>query len=106
VALLLICGLSTLGFAQTAQAKAAKKPEVKTEVVRGKILSIDPAKNEIVVKDNKTGVARSIVVDPKQIGSLKVDEEIRARLKSGSNIAESVKRIVHKTHKSRKKTSK
>jgi hypothetical protein len=93
VVLLLICAMSTLSFAQTSQAKGAKKAEVSTEVVRGKIISIDKTKNEIVVKENKTGTEKTIAVDPKLISSLKANEEVRVTLKAGSNIAEKVKKI-------------
>lgn len=94
VALIFLCGMSTLSFAQTAQVKSAKKAEVKTEVIKGKIISIDTAKNEIVVKDNKAGVEKTIAVDPKAISSLKTDEEVRIRVKEGTNVAESVREIV------------
>jgi len=92
IALIFLCGMSALSFAQTVH--TGKKPEVKTEVIKGKIVSIDTAKNEIVVKDNKAGIDKTIAVDPKAIASLKTDEEVKIRVKEGSNIAESVREIV------------
>lgn len=102
VALLLICSMSTLSFAQTSPVKTAKKAKVSTEIIRGKIVSIDSAKNEIVIKDNKTGLEKSILVNAKEVGSLKVGEELKVTLKSGTNIAESVKKIVHKIKSTKK----
>ncbi len=94
VALIFLCGLGTFSFAQTAQGKTDKKAEAKTELIRGKIISIDTTKNEIVVKDNKAGVEKTIAVDPRVIASLKTGEEVRIRVKEGSNIAESVREVV------------
>jgi hypothetical protein len=94
VALLLICGMSILSFAQTAPATGAKKPEFATEVVRGKIVSIDTVKNEIVVKEPKTGADTTISVDPEVISSLKTDENVKVTLKAGTNVADKVKEVV------------
>jgi hypothetical protein len=101
VVLLLICGMSALSFAQTSQTTTAKKAEVSTEVIKGKIISIDTARNEIVLKENKTGTEKTISVAPAVISSLKVGEEVKVTLKAGSNVAEKVKEITEA-----KKTSK
>jgi len=102
VALLLICAMSTLSFAQTSQGTGAKKAVVNTEIIRGKIISIDTAKNEIVVKENKTGTEKAISIDPKVIATLKIDDQVKVTLKEGSNIAASVKKIVKKTTSTKK----
>ena len=94
VVLLLICAMSTLSFAQTPQSTVAKKAAVNTEIIRGKIISIDTTKNEIVVKENKTGKEKTIAVDPKVISSLKVGENVKVTLKAESNIAEKVREII------------
>jgi len=94
--------MSQLSFAQTSQGEGAKKAAVKTEVIRGKIISIDTAKNEIVVKENKAGTEKTIAVDPTVISSLKTDEAVKVTLKEGSNIALSVKKIVKKTMATKK----
>ncbi len=101
-ALLLMCAMSTLNLAQAAQATGVKKAAVNTEIIRGKIISIDTAKNEIVVKENKTGAEKTIAVDPTVISSLKVDEDVKVTLKAGSNVAERVKKIVKKTTSTKK----
>jgi hypothetical protein len=89
-----VCGLSAISFAQTAPGKTETKPTVKSEYVRGKIVSIDTTKNEIVVKNNKSQVEKTIAVDPKDIPSLKVDENVKIKVKEGSNVAESIKEII------------
>lgn len=101
-ALLLICAMSTFSFAQTSQRKGAKKAEVTTELIRGKIISIDTAKNEIVIKANKTDTENTITVDPKVISSLKIGEEVKVTLNKGSNIAVSLKKIVKKITSTKK----
>ena len=100
-ALFLICGMAALSFAQTAQAPAAKKAEVKPEIIRGKITSIDTTKNEIVVKE-KSGAEKTISVDPAIISTLKAGENVKVTLKAGSNVAQTVKKIVKKTNSTKK----
>mgnify|MGYP001585744824 CR=1 FL=1 len=102
VALLLMCAMSQFSFAQTPQGTGAKKAAVNTEVIRGKIVSIDTAKNDIVVKETKTGAEKTIAVDPTVISSLKTDEAVKVTLKEGSNIALSVKKIVKKATATKK----
>ena len=91
---LLMCGIAAVSFAQTTSAVSMKKSAASTEVLRGKITSIDLVKNEMVVKINKTGVESVIVVDPKILSSLKIDEEVRVTVKTGSNVAEQVKKVI------------
>lgn len=93
MALVLVCGITALSFAQTAPATTAKKAEANTEIVRGKITSIDTTKNEIVIKE-KSGTDKTISVDPAIISTLKVDENVKVTLKAGTNVAEKVKEIV------------
>ncbi|MDD5195872.1 MAG: hypothetical protein PHQ96_09415 [Candidatus Omnitrophica bacterium] len=93
IALVFLCGMNVLSFAQTAQNCTTKKAEGKHQYVKGKILSIDTAKNEIVIKKrNDTKV--TIGVDPKIISALNKDEEVRITLKAGSeNTAEHIEKI-------------
>jgi hypothetical protein len=83
VAVLTLISFSTLGIAK----EAAKKPEV----VKGEVVSIDTAKNEVVIKDTKANVEKTIVVDPKEITNLKTGEKVKAILKEGTNTAEKIK---------------
>ena len=97
--LFLICGMAVVSFAQTTNTASTTKSKTSTEVIKGIITSIDTVKNEIVVKANKTGAEKTIVVDPKVISSLKIDEEVRVTLKTGSNVAEKVKKITKSSKK-------
>jgi len=94
VLLIALVGFTTIGLAATAKGAAALKPaKISGELIQGKIVSIDKTKNEIVVKDDKTGVERTIAAKSKIIASLKVGEEVKVTLKGGSNTAEKVKII-------------
>lgn len=101
-ALLLMCGTAILSFAQTSQAVVAKKAKVKTEVITGKIVAIDMAKNTIVVKEGKAGIEKTITVDAKIISSLKANEEVKVTVKEASNTATSVKETFKKTNSAKK----
>lgn len=105
IALLFLCGISTLSFAQAVPTptptKSAKKDEVKMEVIKGEIVSIDTTANQIVVKDKKTAQDRTIGVDPKEIAKLTVGEKVKIKIKEGSTIAESVKKIKSDTKKAK-----
>jgi hypothetical protein len=101
--LFLVGGMAALSFAQATQVAAAKKAEVKTEVIMGKIISIDTVKNEVVIKENKTATEKTIVVDAKVISLLKTDEAVKVSLKEGTNIALSIKKLVKKTTSTTKK---
>jgi hypothetical protein len=102
LALLLMCGTAISSFAQSSQTTVVKKPKVNTEVIRGKIISIDMVKNAIVVKEGKAGIERTITVDSKVISSLSMNEEVKVLVKEGSNIATSVKEIFKKTKSTKK----
>ena len=101
--LFLICSMAVVSFAQTSQVAVAKKVKVKTEVIIGKIISIDTVKNEVVIKENKTATEKTIVVDAKVISLLKTDEAVKVSLKEGTNIALSIKKLVKKTTSTTKK---
>lgn len=75
-------------FAQTAQ---HKKPVVATETVSGSVVSVDKARKEIIVKDEKTGQDRTFVVSQKAVSVVKTGEKVKVKVKPGSNLAESVK---------------
>jgi len=88
VSLIFLCNLLMFGFAQEEQQT--------TEVIKGKIISIDTDKNEIVIKVSGTEEEKTIIVDPQQIAALKTDEEVKVTLVSGTNTAESVKKVIRK----------
>jgi len=99
VSLLLLCSFSTISFAKNAQGKATKEAKSNIEIIKGKITSIDTAKNEITINVKETGAEKTFSVNPKVISSLKIGEEVKVTFKSGTDIAESVKKIANKKHK-------
>ena len=89
VAGLVMISFSAVGFA--AEEAKAPAPKAKAEVVKGEIVSIDAAKNEIVIKEKKTNAEKKVVVDPKEISTLKQGEMVKVILKAGTNTAEKIK---------------
>jgi len=79
-------GFTALGFAQP---QKTSRP-VHKNVMHGKILSLDPATNSMVVIQRKTGAKITIEVGPKVIATLKAGDHVRIELKKGSKTAESV----------------
>jgi len=89
VAGLVMISFSAVGFA--AEEAKTQAPKAKAEVVKGEIVSIDAAKNEIVIKEKKTNAEKKVVVDPKEISTLKQGEMVKVILKAGTNTAEKIK---------------
>jgi hypothetical protein len=101
MALIFAAGLTSVSFAQT---KAAKTSSASTQaqIVKGKIVSIDKANNQVTIKD-ASGTDKTVSVSAAEITSLKTGEEIKVTLKAGTNEAASVKHVVkqHKVHASK-----
>ena len=95
LALFFVSGILAVSFAASTQGAPAKPAEAKNDIFRGKIVSLDTSKNEIVVKD-KTGVEKAIAVAPKDIANLKMDDMVKVTFKEGSNVALGVKKIIKK----------
>ena len=91
VALLFLLGLNSYAFAQGKKHKAIKATQESVEIIRGKVVSVDQANKQIVVKDNKTQADRSFAVSEKVIAAVKVGDEVKVKVKAGSANAESVK---------------
>jgi hypothetical protein len=89
VAGLVMISFSAVGFA--AEEATAQAPKVKAEVVKGEIVSLDAAKNEITIKEKKTNAEKKVVVDPKEISTLKQGDKVKVILKEGTNTAEKIK---------------
>ena len=118
LALLFVLCFATAGFAaekaaaakpaaekatveKAAPEKTATPEAAKTEVFTGKIASIDTTKNEIVVKDEKAKVEKTIAVDAKEIGKLKVGKTVKVVLKVGTNTAEKITVVKAKAKKAK-----
>jgi hypothetical protein len=102
-ALALAIAVLTLISFSTFVVAAEKVAKHKAEVVKGEIVSIDTAKNEVVIKDAKTKTDKTIMVDPKEIANLKQGETVKAILKEGTNTAEKIKVMPAKKVKEPKK---
>ncbi|MCX8045163.1 MAG: hypothetical protein N3B18_13675 [Desulfobacterota bacterium] len=65
----------------------------RSEKIRGIVvsLSVDSEKNTVVIKEDKTGQQKTIVVAAEDMKKLQPGLKISARLKKGSNIADSVR---------------
>lgn len=68
----------------------------KGDIIRGIIISVDTSKNEIVVKDLKTGAEKTVSVSPGDIAPLKKDAAVKIILEAGTNKAQSVKLRNHR----------
>jgi len=80
-------GVSLVSFAQTPV--TAPKHQFK-DAVKGKIISIDEAKKEIVVKSTKTQKERTVTVTDEQLKQVKVGDSVKVTLQAGKNVAESI----------------
>ena len=96
IAVVVLSSLSfaTLSFAQMLKGTRAHNT-AKTETASGKIVSIDQEKSQVVIK-NANGTDKTIVVDAKELVSLKAGDEVVAILPSGSNKAQTIKKMVAK----------
>jgi hypothetical protein len=85
LAILMIVGFSTtMVLAQPQNMPQHHKKNVKgLEIIHGTISSIDTAKNEVVVKNNKTGVEKIIPVNADAISTFTVGEEVKVKMKEG-----------------------
>lgn len=79
---------TTLSYAET-----PKSAQVKLDTIKGVIVSIDSANNQIVVKEKNSGALKTFVLGQKAIASLKAGEHVKVKVNHGSNRAESIKVI-------------
>lgn len=63
------------------------------ELIRGRIISIDKEKNEIVIEEDQTHAQKTIEVHAGRIQYLNIGDHVRIRLKPGENKAENVKKL-------------
>ncbi|MEI8175588.1 MAG: hypothetical protein WCG78_01840 [Candidatus Omnitrophota bacterium] len=94
VAVAAIVSFTTCGFAKQVAVKAS------ADVVKGVITSIDTAKNEIVVKNEKTGVEKTVVADAALLTGLTVGEKVKATLKAGKAVE--INKVLPKAAKAKK----
>lgn len=99
VALLYLLGFSSFTFAQGKKHNPTKATQKNIEIIMGKVVSVDQAKKEIVVKDNKTQTDRSFAVSEKAIAAVKAGDEVKVKVKIGSANAESIKIVKSEVNK-------
>ena len=80
---LLSVSLATTSFAEMYQ----KSLGVTYKIIVGIVVSVDKAKNWIVIKDNETGKQTYVKVDPDTIASLNEGQSIRVTLPQSGNLA-------------------
>jgi len=93
VALLFLLGPTSFTFAQGNKPKVTKATPENVEIIKGEVISVDLANRQIVVKDNKTQTDKTFVVSEKAIKAVKVGDEVKVKVKAGTNQAVSVKII-------------
>lgn len=93
-----ICGSS---FAQVNKPITVNTFQPKAQVLKGRIIAIDNAKNEVTIQD-KAGKERIFLAETKQIASLKQQDEVKVALLPGSNTAKNIKVVSDKHHKKTK----
>jgi hypothetical protein len=91
IVVLIIAGIASISFAGN---KPSKDPMVSSQEmcvvnVIGPIVSIDKAKNQVVVKDESDKQNKVIMVKPEELSKLKVGNVVRFEL-SASPMAQSV----------------
>jgi len=99
--LLFVLGFTSFTFAQGKKHKTTKAAQenIEIRISRGNVVSVDQTNKQIVVKDSKTGTDRTFVVSEKAIAVVKVGDEVKVKVKSGSNNAESVKVVKSESKK-------
>jgi ABC-type Zn uptake system ZnuABC Zn-binding protein ZnuA len=87
VVLVLIC-FTSVSFAASKSGKPSQEPTVvsteSSNTIMGKIVSLDKAKNEIVVKDGETKTNKTIMVEAQDIKMLKKGLLVKIVLAPGS----------------------
>ena len=105
IALVLLVVAVPFSFAKEDKAPATPKDAAKTqeatEVVIGKVASVDTAKKTIVVTDKKTGTDKTFTVSDKAIATVKAGDKVKVKFKTGSDTAISVKIIPAESKKSK-----
>ena len=100
VAVLFLVGVVACAHAQE-KAPAATKSMLET--IKGKIVSIDLVKEEVVIKSSKTGMEKKLKASQSDIAALKVGEMVKAKFKPGSSTVDSIKEYKELTQKGTKK---
>lgn len=95
--ILTICifGFVPLALAQNAREEESEQSSQEYDMVRGRVVSIDSKKNEIVIKEDLTQENRVIIAGEQIPSNIKIGTHVKIKLKKGTNEAFYVKRIRH-----------
>lgn len=63
------------------------------EFIRGRIISINVKKNEIVIEQDQTHDKRTFVVSAERIPYFKIDDHVKIWVKPGENTAQDIQKI-------------
>lgn len=63
------------------------------EFIRGRIVSIDEERNEIVIDQDQTHAKRTIAVSAERISQFNIADHVKVRVKPGGNEAEYIHKI-------------
>ncbi|MEI6437143.1 MAG: hypothetical protein WCO69_00160 [Candidatus Omnitrophota bacterium] len=90
----------TMSFAQAEKAKVENKAAV--EIIKGEVVSVDVAKGEVVIKDEAGADKTLTLANKEQLAALKAGDKVKARVKAGTTVAESISKAgKKKAHKSK-----
>jgi hypothetical protein len=89
IGLMLMLALICFTSSSFAASKPSHDPKVavateSANTILGKLVSVDGAKNEVVVKDQETSIDRTILAEAKDINGLKKDNLVKIVLAPGS----------------------
>lgn len=101
---LLLCGVAAGNIRREATDKIEHQRQENVDVIRGKITKINKKKKEIVIKVNKTGEDKTFSANSKILKGLKVNKEVRVKLRPGTQVITSI--IVVKKHQEARKNNK
>lgn len=89
--ILMLCFVSSGVIPVFAQAAHHKKGSPGIELIYGSVVSVDKDKREIVVKEEKTGENKTFHVSGSSALLVNPGQRVKLKIKTGSNVAESVK---------------
>jgi hypothetical protein len=92
-------GVAEAGGAPAPQSGAASAGNGSSEssfvfIVTGKVVSLDPSTNAVVIKDKSSHKNKTVYVDPQTMGKIKKGNIIQTSVRPGTNRAENLKQIV------------
>ncbi len=102
IGLLIVGSYAIHATSQAATSQAANKSLHKFRTIAGKIVTIDKKTRQITVRMGKTNEEEKFIVSAKAIKSLRINEEVMVKFKTGSNIAQYVKVIMKRKNIAKK----